>query len=202
MADGHPWLAAALDVLMRPMYPARELVVPRAEGDVLEIGVGTGLNFDLYDPARVKSLVALEPDPHMLRRARPRAERLPFPVALEAVGAERLPFADATFDTVVATWVLCTIPEPGVALREMRRVLRPRGRLLFAEHTRSVQPALAHVQTMLTPLWCRLAGGCHLDRAAIDLVRESGFTVESAVPFGRERWTLVPVYHGLAAKAS
>jgi SAM-dependent methyltransferase len=198
VAGGHPWLAAALDLLMRPMYPARELVIPAARGSILEIGVGTGLNFDLYDPQEVSRLTGVEPDPHMLSRVEQRASKLPFPVDLRPVGAEHLPFPDASFDTVVATWVLCTIPEPAAAVAEMRRVLRPDGRLLFAEHTRSVQPALARVQTALTPLWRHLAGGCHLDRSCVDLVREGGFAVEAAVPFGREHWTLVPVYHGVA----
>jgi ubiquinone/menaquinone biosynthesis C-methylase UbiE len=200
VADGHPWLAAALDLLMRPMYPARRLVVPEARGDVLELGVGTGLNFDLYDPAAVTRLVGVEPDPHMLRRARPRAATLPFPVELHETGAERLPFADDRFDTVVVTWALCTIPDPAGALAEARRVLRPGGRLLFIEHTRSPQGGVVRLQEALSPLWSRLAGGCRLDRAAVDLVRASGLVLAHVEAVGRDRWTLLPVYRGAAMK--
>ncbi len=175
----------------RPLEPARELVVPQARGAVLEVGVGTGLNFALYRD--VATLVGIDPDPHMLARARPRAARLSFPVELHQVGAERLPFDAGRFDTAVVTFTLCTIPQPEAALAEIRRVLRPGGRLLFVEHTRSVQPALAAVQDALTPLWKRIGGGCHLNRPAVDLVRRAGFDVAEVGPVWRERWTLMPV---------
>ncbi len=195
---GHPWLAAVLDVCMAPLRPARELVVPEATGAVLEVGVGTGLNFALY--RGIDELVGVDPDPHMLARARPRAAALPFPVTLHEVGAERLPLESSRFDTAVITFTLCTVPDPAAALAEVRRVLRPGGRLLFVEHTRSVQPGLAKLQDTLTPLWKRLGGGCHLNRPAIDLVRRAGFEVTSTAPVWRERWTLLPVYRGVAAR--
>jgi SAM-dependent methyltransferase len=199
---GHPWLAAVLDLTMRPMYPARRLVVPEARGDVLEIGVGTGLNLALYDRAVVRRLTAVDPDPHMLRRARKRAQELGVPVDLHDSGAERLPFDADRFDTVVLTWVLCTVPDPAAALAEARRVLKPSGRLLFIEHTRSVQPGIARVQATVTPLWRRIAGGCHLDRPAVDLLRASGLVPDQVTPVGRERWTLLPIYRGTAVKAA
>jgi len=199
---GHPWLAATLDLMMRPLYPARRLVVPAAHGEVLELGVGTGLNFGLYDPAKVTRLVGVEPDPYMMRRARKRAAEVPFPVELHEAGAERLPFPPDRFETVVVTWSLCTIADPVAALAETRRVLRPGGTLAFVEHTRSVQPALARLQELLTPLWRRLAGGCHLDRPAVDLVRASGLLMREVEPVGRERWTLLPVYRGRAVKGA
>jgi len=184
------------------MYPARRFVVPAARGEVLEIGAGTGLNFALYDPSRVRRVVAIDPDPHMLRRARAKAAHAPVPVELEEAGGERLPFPAESFDTVVVTWTLCTIPDPVAALREAVRVLRPGGALLFIEHTRSVQPVLARVQTYATPVWRQLFGGCHLDRPAVDLVRASGLVVGEVTPVGRERWTLMPIYYGSAAKAA
>jgi SAM-dependent methyltransferase len=199
-APEHPWLAATLDVVMRPLYPARRLVVPAAAGDVLELGAGTGLNFDLYDWTRVRGVVAIEPDPHMLRRARARAAALARPIRVLASGGEALPFADASFDTALVTWVLCTIPGPAAALAEVRRVLRPGGTVVFVEHTRSVQPGLGRVQSALNPLWGRLSGGCRLDRPAVELLRAGGFAVEQVAPFGRERWTLVPTYHGVARR--
>lgn len=194
--DGHPWLAATLDFMMRPLYPARRLVVPEARGDVLEIGVGTGLNFGLYGP--VTSLAGIDPDPFMLARARERAAELSLPMELHEAGAEALPFDARRFDTVVITFSICTIPDVPGALAEARRVLKPGGRLLFVEHTRSVQPALASVQDALTPLWKRLAGGCHLNRPASELIEQAGLAVTEHEPVWRERWTLLPVYRGVA----
>jgi SAM-dependent methyltransferase len=197
---GHPWLAAILDLAMRPMYPARRLVVPAACGEVLEIGVGTGLNLALYDPSRVRRVTAIDPDPHMLRRARERAASAPVPVDLVQGAAERIPCAEGRFDTVLVTWTLCTVEDTGATLAEVRRVLRPGGRLVFIEHTRSIQPAIAQAQRRRTPVWRRLLGGCHLDRPAVDLVRASGLVVRDVAAVGRERWTLLPVYEGTASK--
>ena len=157
----HPWLAAMLDWAMRPLYPARRLVIPEARGSVLEVGVGTGLNFGLY--GAVDELVGIEPDPNMLVRARARVASLAFPVTLHQVGAERMPFPDARFDTVVVTFTLCTIPDPPAALAEIRRVLKPGGKLLFVEHTRSVQPPLGALQ-LAAQLVDRLRGGLTPER--------------------------------------
>jgi ubiquinone/menaquinone biosynthesis C-methylase UbiE len=195
--DGHPWLAASIDFMMRPLYPARRLVVPEARGDVLEIGVGTGLNFGLY--GKTGSLAGIDPDPFMLERARKRATELALPIELHQTGAEALPFDRARFDTVVMTFSLCTIPDVPSSLAEIRRVLKPSGRLLFVEHTRSIQPALGRVQDALTPLWKRLGGGCHLNRPAMDLIEHAGLRVTERAPVWRERWTLLPVYRGVAA---
>jgi SAM-dependent methyltransferase len=134
----------------------------------------------------------------MLERARPRVAELPFPAELHQTGAERVPFPEGHFDTAVITFTLCTIPDPAAALAEVRRVLKPSGRLLFVEHTRSVQPALALVQDGLTPLWKKIGGGCHLNRPAVDLVRSAGFAVRDCAPVWRERWTLFPVYRATA----
>lgn len=194
--DGHPWLAATIDVMMRPLYPARRLVVPEARGDVLELGVGTGLNFGLY--GQVESLAGIDPDPFMLARARARATELALPIELHQAGAEALPFDRGRFDTVVMTFTLCTIPDVAASLAEARRVLKPGGRLLFVEHTRSIQPSLGRVQDALTPLWKRLGGGCHLNRPAPDLIARAGFRMAEREPVWRERWTLMPVYRGVA----
>jgi ubiquinone/menaquinone biosynthesis C-methylase UbiE len=199
MADEHPWLAASLDFVMRPMFPARREVVPEATGTVLEVGVGTGLNFGLYRD--VTALEGIDPDPHMLARARAKAADLPFPVRLHQTGAEQLPFADGHFDAAVITFTLCTIPDPAAALREVRRVLRDGGRLHLVEHTRSIQPVVAGVQDVLTPLWKKIGGGCHLNRRAIELVRAAGFRVRDTAAVWGERWTLFPVYRAVAWKA-
>jgi len=194
--DGHPWLARTIDVMMRPLYPARRLVVPEARGDVLELGVGTGLNFGLY--GQVGSLAGIDPDAFMLERARTRAAELALPIELHQAGAEALPFDRGRFDTVVMTFTLCTIPDVAASLAEARRVLKPGGRMLFVEHTRSTQPNLGRVQDALTPLWKRIGGGCHLNRSAPDLIARAGFEVVEHEPVWRERWTLLPVYRGVA----
>jgi ubiquinone/menaquinone biosynthesis C-methylase UbiE len=193
-------LAAVLDTAMRPLYPARREVVPLARGEVIEIGVGTGLNLSLY--GQVERVIGVDPDPHMLARARARMPELAIPIELYQTGAERLPFDAGRFDTAVITFTLCTIPEPPAALAEVRRVLKPGGQLLFAEHTRSVQPAAAWVQDVVTPLWKRVGGGCHLNRPAVELMREAGFVLGEVVSMWRERWTLMPVYRGVATKGA
>lgn len=191
--DGHPVLAAILDTAMAPLAGHRERLLPRASGRVLELGAGTGANFVHYDPARVTEIVAVEPDPHMRRRA---AERdVAIPVTLVDAGGEALPFEDACFDTVVATWVLCTIPDPEAAAAELRRVVRPTGRLLFAEHVAAHHPVPATVQRTVDPLWCRVAGGCHLHRDGLGILRRAGFALEvDDAP--AQTWSLAPIYRG------
>ena len=196
MKPGHPILAALLDFAMWPVRPVRSSLIPLAHGRVLAVGVGTGANLPFYTNA--ESIVGIDPDPYMLARARKRASRLDLRVELVQQEAERLPFAAHSFDTVVATWVLCTIEDPARALDEMQRVLAPNGLLLYAEHVRSRFSGAAKLQRALTPLWKRLAGGCHLDRDALGLIRQAGFAPVSQECAGRERWTLAPVYWGTA----
>ncbi len=194
----HPWVAASLDFCMRPMRRLRPKLLAAASGRVLEVGCGTGMNFDCY--AGIESLAAVEPDPHMLRRARVKAEGLPYPARLEQAGAEDLPFDDDSFDTAVLTWVLCTIAQPQAAVAEVLRVLRPGGRLIYAEHTRAKGRLAASMQDGLTPLWKKLAGGCHLNRDSVAMLAEAGFVDFSCRPAGSESWNLVPVYTGTATK--
>lgn len=171
-ADGHPHLARVIDLAMAPLARLRPGVVGAARGRVLEIGVGTGLNLGWY--ADDVDLVGIEPDPHMLGRARSRSRALSRPVELVQVGAEALPFPDASFDEVVATFVLCTIPDPVRATAEALRVLRPGGTLRFAEHVASPVPWIRAVQGAVDPLWSRLAGGCSLCRDPVALLATAG----------------------------
>ena len=194
----HPVLAATLDLAMAGLKPARERAVPLARGDVLEIGVGTGLNFEHYDRAQVGRLCGVEPDLHMLKRAKKRAETLGVPMELVDAGAEALPYDDESFDTVVCTFVLCTIPDVQAALEQMRRVLRPGGRLLFAEHVQAPGRKAAAVQDLINPMWGAFAGGCHLNRNATMLIGDAGFEDVDVIPLGRQTWTLLPIQWGQA----
>jgi ubiquinone/menaquinone biosynthesis C-methylase UbiE len=161
----------------RLLRPYRERIVGAAEGRVLEIGAGSGRNLGLY--AKAADILALEPDPRLIEMARRAAKAAPRPVAFLEASAERIPLADRAVDTVVSTWTLCTIPHAALALREMRRVLKPGGRLLFVEHGLAPTPGVQRWQHRLTPLWERVSGGCHLDRPIDALVREGGFDIEA-----------------------
>ena len=169
-----PWL---IDFAcgMKPIGRQRMKVIPQAQGHVLEIGIGTGLNLPFYDAGRVRGIVGVEPQlrMHRLALARSRAARLP--VELIGLSAEKLPLADAVFDTVVSTYTLCTIPDPVAALREVRRVLMPGGRLLFSEHGRAPDANVLKWQSRLQPYWCRVSGGCMLDRDIPAILKEAGF---------------------------
>jgi len=158
--------------------PFRQHVVGAAEGRVLEIGAGSGLNFPLYGAA-VDSVIGLEPSAELLRMARPRAQAAAIPITLLDASAEAIPLDTGSVDTVVTTWTLCTIPSASLALAEMRRVLRPGGALLFVEHGRAPETGVARWQDRLDPLWSRLAGGCHLNRKMDDLVTAAGFRIEA-----------------------
>lgn len=151
--------------------------IPLAAGVVLEIGVGSGLNVPFYGP-NVRTLYALEPSDELRRMAAPRAARAGFPVEFLSAPAENIPLPPASVESVVTTWTLCTIAEAGRALREFQRVLRPDGRLIFVEHGRSPDPEVVRWQDRLTPIWRRIAGGCHLNRPIDRLIAESGFAIE------------------------
>jgi ubiquinone/menaquinone biosynthesis C-methylase UbiE len=154
----------------------RDALLAQATGDVLEIGGGTGANLSRYG-AGVRSLVVTEPEPPMAHRLEQHiAERRPDARLVQAP-AEALPFEDASFDTAVATLVLCTVADQPQALRELRRVLRPGGRLLFIEHVRAESAKLARWQDRLLPINVRLGHGCHCNRATLDGIRAAGFDV-------------------------
>jgi len=142
---------------------------------VLEIGVGSGLNFPLYGK-QVELVYGIDPSERLLSIARRRAAASAIPVELLLGSATAIPLADDAVDTVVMTWTLCSIPGPLAALREMRRVLKPNGNLCFVEHGLSPEPSIERWQHRLTPAWRRMAGGCHLDRKMDDLIRQADLT--------------------------
>ena len=163
----------------RNLAAYRGRIIPAAEGRVLEIGIGSGLNLPFYS-RNVTHVIGLEPSPRLLIMAR-RVERAGSgPIEFIEGSAEAIPLKDASGDTVVTTWTLCSIPDAPRALRDMRRVLRPGGRLLFVEHGRAPDPNVVWWQDRLTPLWSRFNAGCHLNRDTAAAVERAGFTLERA----------------------
>jgi ubiquinone/menaquinone biosynthesis C-methylase UbiE len=165
-----------LSMRNRELRPYRERVLSRAEGRVLEIGVGSGLNLPLYG-TRVEEVLGLEPAARPLAMAQRTSARCVQPVRLIAASAEAIPIDDHSIDTVVTTWTLCSIPDAVGALNEMRRVLRPGGQLLFVEHGLAPEDNIQRWQDRLTPLWKKIGGGCHLNRPIRNLIESTGFDI-------------------------
>lgn len=156
------------------LIPYRKRALEQAQGRVLEIGIGSGLNLPHY-PKAVGRVLGLEPSARLATMARQAASGVVFPVKILEGSAEAIPLDDGTIDTVVSTWTLCSIPDVGRALSELRRVLKPGGQFLFVEHGLSPDESVRTWQRRLTPLWKRCAGGCHLNRPIEGLVESSGF---------------------------
>lgn len=155
----------------------RAKVIPRAEGSVLEIGVGSGLNLPYYDGARVTRVVGVDPSPEMRAMAERVARDLPIDIELVGLPDGQVPLDANSVDTVVITYTLCTIPDVVDALAQMRRVLKPGGRLLFCEHGAAPEVSVRRWQNLADPLWHRFGGGCHLNRDIPTLIREGGFRI-------------------------
>lgn len=172
-----PWL---LDMAMsaKPITYQRKKVVPLAEGRVLEIGIGAGQNLEFYNPAKVSHVWGLEPSAEMRERAARRAKDAKFSLEFLDLMAEEIPLDDKAADTVLVTYTLCTIPDVVRALKGMRRVLKPGGRLIFCEHGRAPDANVSKWQDRITPAWKALAGGCHLARPIPELIRQGGFEIE------------------------
>lgn len=160
-----------------PVGRQREKVVPQAEGRVLEVGMGSGLNIPFYDAGKVELVWGLEPSEGMRRKARARVASAPFELRWLGLPAEEIPLEDNSADTVVLTYTLCTVGGWKTALAQMRRVLKPGGRLLFSEHGRAPDESVRRWQDRLDPLWSRIAGGCHLNRDIPRLLEDGGFVV-------------------------
>jgi ubiquinone/menaquinone biosynthesis C-methylase UbiE len=172
-------LPRLIDVAMRNKETARLRAawIPHARGEVLEVGIGSGLNLPFYSP-EVHRVYGMDPSAELGRLARERAAAGPTKVEFLAQSAEDpLPLANASIDTVVLTWTLCSIPNAPNALQEMKRVLKRSGRLIFLEHGRAPDPGVAAWQDRLTPVWKRFTGGCHLNRRVDELIIEAGFQI-------------------------
>jgi ubiquinone/menaquinone biosynthesis C-methylase UbiE len=153
----------------------RAQLLKQVRGRVLELGSGTGLNLELYPREGIECLTLTEPDPHMFKQLRTRAEKDCPGADLVQAGAENLPFDDSSYDTAVVTLVLCTVPDQAAALREISRVLKPDGQLLFLEHVRANHPDLARWQDRLEKPWRFLGDGCHCNRDTEAAIRAAGF---------------------------
>ncbi len=177
----------------------RQKIVPLARGRVLEIGVGSGLNLRFYDPKKVERVFALDPSDGMLKLARERTGSLPFEVDLLRSGAEQIPLEDDSVDSILTTFTMCSIDELPLALREMRRVLRPGGTMFYCEHGLAPDPKVARWQRRLNPTWKRLAGGCNLNRDIPGLIAGGGFALQQESREYISRFKLASyVYRGIA----
>jgi ubiquinone/menaquinone biosynthesis C-methylase UbiE len=160
----------------RELKPYRERVVSQARGRVLEIGIGSGLNLPLYG-VPVDEIIGLDPAARLIAMAQDAANRSKIPVTLITGSAQAIPIDRGSIDTLVTTWTLCSIPDAGAALQEMRRVLTPNGRLLFVEHGSAPEENVRKWQNRLTPIWKRIGGGCHLNRPISALIESAGFKI-------------------------
>jgi SAM-dependent methyltransferase len=163
----------------KPNRKQREKIVPLAEGEVLEIGFGSGLNLPHYDSEKVRKVWGLEPSEGMRRKAQPMIEASSLDVELIDLPGESISLGADSVDTVLVTYSLCTIPDAAAALEGMRRVLKPGGRLLFCEHGVAPDESVRRWQRRLNPAWSRVAGGCNLDRDIPDLLVKGGFELTS-----------------------
>ena len=172
-------LPQVIELTMRQknFSPFRERTAGAAHGRVLEIGISSGLNLASFRPD-TETVCGVDPSAELLAKASQRVPNVGFPVRLLEASCEKLPLEDQSFDTVVMTFTLCSIADAGAALREIRRVLKPEGELLFAEHGRAPDPDVMRWQDRITPVWKRIGGGCHLNRKVDDLIQAAGFRLE------------------------
>lgn len=163
---------------LKPVQQQRAKVVPQAEGRILEIGMGSGLNIPFYDAKNVEFVWGLEPSEGMRKKAQPNLAKAPFDVHWLDLPSEDIPLDDNSADTVLLTYTLCTIPDWHKALLEMRRVLKPNGKLIFCEHGTAPDANVAQWQDRLNPIWKKLAGGCNLNRPIPEYIAEVGFDIK------------------------
>ena len=196
-------LPRIIDLAMRGKEATRfrSRLIPQARGTTLEVGVGSGLNLPFYGAA-VERLYGVDSSEELLRMARKRAPAAAFPVELFGRSGEELPFDAGCADTVVFTFTLCSIPDPLAALREARRVLKPSGQLLFAEHGLAPDAGVRRWQRRLNPLWRRVAGGCNLDRKIDELITTAGFRLAGlTTEYAKGPRPMSYVYVGRALRA-
>jgi ubiquinone/menaquinone biosynthesis C-methylase UbiE len=162
-----------------PNMKQREKVVPLAKGKVLEIGIGSGLNIPFYDREEVQQLIGIDPSEEIWNKNNNNTEELGFDFQFIKAFAENIPIDSNSMDSVVITYTLCTIPDTEKALEEIRRILKPRGQLIFCEHGKAPDKAVQKWQNMINPLWKRIGGGCNLHRDIPSIIENSGFTISN-----------------------
>jgi ubiquinone/menaquinone biosynthesis C-methylase UbiE len=183
----------------RELTPYRERVISHAEGRVLEVGSGSGLNLPFYG-RRVQEILGLEPSARLTAMAQRAIAHAP--VRFIASSAETIPIEDRSIDTVVTTWTLCSISDAAQALAEMRRVLKPTGQLLFVEHGLAPEDKVRRWQHRLTPVWKKIGGGCHLDRPIATLIENAGFRMHGLeTGYAKGPKPLTFMYEGRATPA-
>ena len=163
---------------MEDVTAERERIIPLARGVVLEIGMGSGLNLPFYNPDQVRKVIGVDPNQAFLRLGEARQQASPVPLEIIRAPAEALPLEAASVDTVVITYTLCSVDDPEQALREVRRVLKPGGKVLLLEHGLSPEPGVARWQHRLNPIWKSLAVGCNLTRPVSELLKRAGFDIQ------------------------
>ena len=176
----------------KPIQKQREKVLPLCYGTVLEVGSGSGLNFSFYDSTSVSKIYALEPDQEMLRQARIEANSLDLDIEFLQSSAERIPLEESCIDSVLLTYTLCSIANPDLALKEMRRVLKESGKLIFCEHGVAPDKHIKRLQNVMNYFYPYFAGGCNLNRDIPDLLWRNGFhftEVETMYLPGTPKWS-------------
>lgn len=164
---------------MTSIMGLREKVVPLAKGKVLEVGMGSGINLALYNPDNIDFVWGLEPSLGMRKKAQRNLDKSPVEVKWLDLPGEQIPLDDNSVDTVLLTYTLCTIPDWQRALQQMRRVLKPDGKLLFCEHGLADESSVQNWQNRITPAWKKIAGGCHLNRPIAESIASCGFTINT-----------------------
>lgn len=162
----------------RPNMKQREKIIPRATGEVLEIGIGTGLNLSYYDPDKVKAVIGIDPSIEMWKLHEDRADDSPVSFEFVQASADQIPVETAHIDTVVVTYTLCSISEIEASFDEIKRVLKPTGQLLFCEHGRAPDKSVRHWQNAINPIWKRVGGGCNLNLDIPDIIQKNGFRID------------------------
>jgi len=193
----------ALDFVLRRLGELRTEALAATHGEALELGFGTGLNLPHYPPA-VRRVTTVDPMDSLPRRVQARIDRAPFPVEVHHLRADgELPFDVGRFDCAAFTWTLCSIPDPVAALREVHRVLRPRGTLHFLEHTRSENPRVARWQNRWNPFQRFFACGCNVNRDMAEIIRAGGFSLVSCERFRLERYPsiMAEMIQGVAVRS-
>nr|WP_240353617.1 class I SAM-dependent methyltransferase [Cohnella algarum] len=169
----------------------RKSLIQKVNGDILEIGSGTGFNFPLYEHAN--RVIAVEPEPVMRQLSLPRLRQAHVPIEVIDARAENLPFQDNSFDSVVCTLVFCTIPDPHMGLEEIRRVCKPGGKLLMFEHVKVDHAVYGPLQEWVNPVWKKLCDGCHLNRRTIEFVQQAGFRIVNLQKFFKDIFIVMEV---------